>query len=67
MYCIARTLQRTYRHYLEDIELGGVQFLGFAVCRNRDWYEAEVLGEQDDQHCGPVCMRRTVISIMMQN
>ena len=44
-----------------------MQFLGFAVCRNRNWYETKVLGEKDDQHCSPACMRGTVISMLMCN
>lgn len=44
---------KSYRHRLEHEKVCGVQFLGFAVYRNRDGYEAQVLREQDDQHCGP--------------
>lgn len=47
-------LFKTYRYTLEDVELWAVKFLDFIICWNRDWYETEVLGEQDDQHCGPV-------------
>lgn len=45
---------KTYGHTLEDVELWDVKLLGFIIGWNRDWYEAEVLGEQDDQQCGPV-------------
>lgn len=54
-------LFQTYRDTLEDVELWAVKFLDFIIRWNRDWYETEVLGEQDDQQRGPVQEKNGII------